>query len=136
MVTRSRRALRPPTKVERALLPVVRRFVATAEDYLPDGNDDPGYSPEAELLANAKAALAMAERVLRHAKPKMKRFRVTIEQPLIHIVTVEAPDRDAAEAIASERYSDGDAFGRYDPPKTAEHSWGNFEVTDIDEVTS
>lgn len=37
---------------------VVEQFIATAEDYLPDGNFDPSYSPEAALLARAEAIIS------------------------------------------------------------------------------
>lgn len=43
------------------ILSVLRRFVETADDYLPDGIDDPAYSPEAELLSDARNVLAKCE---------------------------------------------------------------------------
>lgn len=43
------------------ILAILRRFVETADDYLPDGIDDPAYSPEAELLSDARNVLAKCE---------------------------------------------------------------------------
>ena len=43
------------------ILAILRRFVETADDYLPDGIDDPAYSPEAELLSAARTVLAKCE---------------------------------------------------------------------------
>lgn len=47
--------------VNAEVLAILRRFVETADDYLPDGIDDPAYSPEAELLSDARAVLAKSE---------------------------------------------------------------------------
>lgn len=58
---REARKLQARPAVTAGLAGIVERFIETAEDYLPDGNDDPAYSPEATLLADAKAALAASQ---------------------------------------------------------------------------
>lgn len=72
----------------------------------------------------AKPSPALADE---DSLPPLKTFAVTIEQPTITRIVVEAPSDDDAEELATERYET-------EPHHMLNQSFGEWEVLGIEEV--
>lgn len=67
--------------------------------------------------------------------PPLKHYRVRLEQPLLHTVTVVAPDETAAQLVADYLYQKHDGIVDYVPPDGWDVEWQNWSVVDVREVT-
>lgn len=66
--------------------------------------------------------------------PSLKKFRISIEQPMVHVITVEAADMETAEDIAAERYKSENALGNYQPPNGWTVASNGWDIVDSEEV--
>ncbi len=63
-------------------------------------------------------------------RPALRKFRIVIEQTMIHTVVVEAEDESAAEELACERYTETPGVGGFGAPEGWELDFREFTVTD------
>ncbi len=64
------------------------------------------------------------------ARPVLRKFRIVIEQTMIHTVVVEAEDESTAEELACERYIDTPGVGGFGAPEGWKLDFREFTVTD------
>lgn len=83
------------------------------------------HAREHGLCARAQSPLALPP--TEAPAPGLKRFHVTIEQPLLTLMTVDAPDEDDALDLARRRYEG-------EPIDFDACDFGTYEVLSVEEV--
>jgi hypothetical protein len=64
--------------------------------------------------------------------PSLMRYRVAIAQTIIHTITIEASDEDAAMEIAEDRYTSDPGLMAYTPPEPWGVEYSDFEIEEWD----
>ena len=90
--------------------------------------DGAAHAHEPDACAEAERSPLSTEHGDRPA-PGLKRYHVTIEQPMLTRLTVDARDREEAEDIASNRYME-------EPIDFSRCDFGSWDVIGIEEVQS
>ena len=74
--------------------------------------------------------------VLEQREAQRKRFRISIEQPPVHTIIVEANDLDAAIEKAEIAFLDEPGFFPEDPPAGWQRRFNDWEIVEAEEVRS